>query len=353
MKQKEFDWTYFKRRIYINNCSKEELFRKWATPKGITEWFIEEADYKYGDNTKRKPDEIVRAGDKYWWKFHRGSVVEGTVLEVKENSLFKFTFGKKDVDSDEEVIVTVTINEKNGRCFFDILQENMSESKYGKVNYYISCNMGWMFHMNNLKSICETGNDLRIQDGDRMHVDAPSRYPLDKYKWTEFKQVEYIKALKDKVFQKWTTSKDITEWFIAEATYSYDDMIRKPDEKIKAGDKYSWTFFQGFTMKGKILKIDENEFLAFTFGKKDAELDEDIIVELSFSTDGEKSKIELIQKNMADNEYGHVNHNMSCMVGWCYFLTNLRSLLESGYDLREKDIKLAKETQSYSLDNLD
>ena len=38
----------------------------------------------------------------------------------------------------------------------------MASSNYGKINYYISCNMGWMFHMNNLKSLYETG--LKLAD---------------------------------------------------------------------------------------------------------------------------------------------------------------------------------------------
>jgi len=352
MEEKKFDWTYFKRRIYINKCSKEDLFLKWATPKGLTEWFIEEADYEYGNKSYRKPDEIVRVNDRYKWKFHRGSIVTGTVLEVEENYLFKFTFGKKEINSAEDVIVTVTIHEKNGKCYFDILQENMAASKYGKVNYYISCDMGWMFHTNNLKSIYEAGHDLRVKGENRMHVDAPSGYPLDQYKWTEFRQIEYITASKETVFEKWMTSKNIVEWFVAEAIYKYDGtIVRKPGEKIKAGDKYTWIFFQGIKVEGTILNVIDNEYLSFTFGKKEPESEEDVIVEIFFSSDSAKrTLIELHQKNIADSEYGHVNYNLSCMIGWCYFLTNLRSVFESGYDLREKEKDLALESQEYTLE---
>jgi len=157
MEQIKYDWTFFKRRIYVNNSSKKELFRMWATPKGITEWFIEIADYVNQDGKKRKPEEVVSAKDKYSWTFHKGSKIEGEVLEVDEGSLFKFTFGKKDIDSEEDVIVTVTFYEEGDRVWFDVLQANMSDSKFGRVNYHISCNMGWVFHINNLKSIIENG----------------------------------------------------------------------------------------------------------------------------------------------------------------------------------------------------
>ena len=351
MKEKTFDWTYFRRRIYIDNCSKEDLFLKWATPKGLAEWFIAEADYKFGDNKFRRPDEIVQVNDNYRWMFHKGSVVTGKILDVKKNFLFKFTFGKKDIDSDEDVIVTVTIHEKNGKCYFDILQENMSVSKYGKVYYYISCNMGWMFHMNNLKSIYEAGHDLRITDERRMHVDAPSGYPLEQYKWTEFKQTDYIKAPLETVFKKWATPEGIVEWFIAEAAYKYNGSeMRKPDEIIKAGDEYTWIFYQAIRMDGKILDVVENKFLSFTFGKKEPGSKENVIVEIYFFPESvERTKIELYQKNIADSEYGHVHYNLSCMAGWCYFLINLRSVLESGYDLREKQKEIASENQAYTL----
>ena len=62
MVEKKYDWTYFKKRIYINNSSKQELFRKWASPGGITEWFIEFAKYEGSDGIIRKPDEVVQAG---------------------------------------------------------------------------------------------------------------------------------------------------------------------------------------------------------------------------------------------------------------------------------------------------
>jgi len=352
MEQIKYDWTFFKRRIYVNNSSKKELFRMWATPKGITEWFIEIADYVDQDGKKRKPVEVVSAKDKYTWTFHKGSKTEGEVLEVAEDSLFKFTFGKKDIDSEEDVIVTVTFYEEGDRAWFDVLQANMSNSKFGRVNYHISCNMGWVFHINNLKSIIENGHDLRVKGVERMHVDAPSGYPLEQYEWTMFRQKEYIKAPISEVFIKWVTPGGIIEWFLKKAMYeSENEGIRFPIEIIKTGDNYTWKFYSGFIMKGKILDVQENSSFKFTFGKKEPDLDEDVIVNVTFKEKDGLTVIELEQNNIADNEYGKVTYNLSCIVGWSYYLTNLRSIIESGYDFREKDMELAKETTAYSLDN--
>ena len=350
MPNQKFDWTSFRRKIYIKNCSKEELFKKWTTPKGITEWFIEFAEYTGPDGYKRKPDETVCAKDKYTWIFHNGSKTEGEVLEVVENSLFKFTFGENDIGSSEDVIVTVTFHEDKSGSWFDILQGNMSDSKYGRVYCYISCNMGWAFHMNNMKSIIENSHDLRVKGVKRMNVDAPSGYPMEQYEWIRFKQKEYIKAPLSEVFTKWTTPKGITEWFLKKAVYESENKeIRSLNEIVKKGDIYTWEFDAGLVMKGKVLDIQKNSVFKFTFGKKELGSDEDVIVNVKFKENDGITVIEIDQSNIADNEYGHVTYNLSCMVGWSYYMTNLRSIFESGFDYREKEMERAKETTAYNL----
>lgn len=103
-------------------------------------------------------------------------------------------------------------------------------------------------------------------------------------------------------------------------------------------------------MKGKVLDVQENSSFKFTFGKKEPGSDEDVIVNVKFKDNDGLTVIELEQSNIADNEYGHVTFNLSCMVGWSYYLTNLRSIFESGFDYREKEKERAKETTAYNLD---
>jgi uncharacterized protein YndB with AHSA1/START domain len=347
----EFDWTYFKRRIYIKNTKSMKLFKKWATPRGITEWFIATSQYEDENGHLREPDEVVQAGDRYSWMFHNGNRAIGEVMEVRMNYLFKFTFGENDPGSGEQVIVTVTFHDEGDQTWFDLLQENMSESEFGRVNYYISCNMGWVFHMNNLKSIIETGHDLRVTDKKRMHVDAPSGYSLENFHWTQFRYNEYIKAPKEELFRKWATSKGITEWFLASAEYKDDrGRIRDSKEIVQAGDIYTWTFYTGLSIIGRVLEVKEPNLFKFTFGKKEPNSDEDVIVTVVLHDYNSKQRIEVVQENMADNEYGHVTHNMSCHLGWSYFLTNLRSIYESGYDFREKEMDIAKISRAYTLE---
>ncbi len=218
------------------------------------------------------------------------------------------------------------------------------------VYYHISCNMGWAFHINNMKSIISCGHDLRVKGVKRMHVDAPSAYPLDDYEWTQFKQKEYIEAPLKEVFLKWTTPNGIMEWFLKDAEYeSQDGTTRESNEVVKPNDKYTWQFYSGLVMKGKVLEVVSNSSFKFTFGKKEPGSDEDVVVNVTFNEKDGMTEIELAQGNIADNEYGRVSYNLSCMVGWSYFMTNLRSLFESGFDYREKDENLAEESTAYCL----
>ena len=103
-------------------------------------------------------------------------------------------------------------------------------------------------------------------------------------------------------------------------------------------------------MNGKVLGVVQNSSFRFTFGKKESGSDADVIVNVAFKEESGMTKIALTQENIADNEYGKVKYNLSCMVGWSYFMTNLRSIFESGFDHREKDEQTAKETTAYSLE---
>ena len=60
MPKKNYNWTYIKRRIYINKTSIRDLIRKWATPEGIMDWFIEYATYIATNGAIRNPDEVVQ-----------------------------------------------------------------------------------------------------------------------------------------------------------------------------------------------------------------------------------------------------------------------------------------------------
>jgi len=51
--------------------------------------------------------------------------------------------------------------------------------------------------------------------------------------------------------------------------------------------------------------------------------------------------VELVQENIPDDDQGRLYYHLVCKTGWTFYLDNLKSLLEGGIDLRNKNANLA------------
>lgn len=176
MAELPYDWTQFKKKIYIN-ANIEQVFQAWAIPENIIKWFIAEADYVTEDNTPRPATDIVQAGDRYYWKWHQDLETEGLILEVVENESLKFTFGNKEENSDEKILVTVSLSEDGENTLLELTQENMADTPQAHVSWHMQCNLGWSFFITNLKGFLEYGVDLRETDPDRAYDSRAVTHP--------------------------------------------------------------------------------------------------------------------------------------------------------------------------------
>ena len=60
-------------------------------------------------------------------------------------------------------------------------------------------------------------------------------------------------------------------------------------------------------------------------------------VTLRFADAGAQTELHLTQTGISDTPDGHVFGHLNCRSCWIFFLTNLKSVLESGPDLRDQD----------------
>ncbi|MEM7335916.1 MAG: SRPBCC domain-containing protein [Chloroflexota bacterium] len=156
------------------------------------------------------------------------------------------------------------------------------------------------------------------------------------YNWTKFKKQVFINASVEDVFDAWAIPNELIKWFIAKADYQDGKTTpREPNYHIEDGDLYEWKWHQDLEAAGEVKEVIPNERLVFTFGKQAPHSDEDVLVtvEVNAEQDG-YTKLSLTQENMADTPYGHRYH-LSCNLGWSFFMTNLKGVLEHGVDLRE------------------
>jgi len=169
MSDSTYDWTRFERRIFIN-ADPDEVFLAWAIPANIVKWFIAEARCVSADDVPQPANDIMSAGDTYFWEWHQDLRINGTILDVVPNEKLVFTFGDKEPGSNEKIIVTVDVSAVDeGVTLLRLVQENMADTPQAHVSWHMQCNLGWSFFMTNLKGLLEYGVDLRETDCERAY----------------------------------------------------------------------------------------------------------------------------------------------------------------------------------------
>lgn len=166
--------------------------------------------------------------------------------------------------------------------------------------------------------------------------------------WTRFEKKVFIDAGRERVFDAWALPNEITRWFIAQADYfTSDGRPRGGQQPIEAGDRYHWRWHQDLETQGAICQVIPGSRLVFTFGRVEG-ASEDVLVtvDVAPAADG-RTVLTLIQENMPLTPAGQQFH-LSCNLGWSFFMTNLKAVLEHDVDLRETDPELAMASRAIS-----
>ena len=142
------------------------------------------------------------------------------------------------------------------------------------------------------------------------------------YDWTQFRLKILIAAPPSKLFAAWTNDRIVSKWFT----------VKTVIEPKKNGRIY-FEWLGGDEMEAKVLGMTENRRFHFPFGKHNEQ------VEISIKKAPGGSVCELHQFNIRTTPKDKVAMHMGCKEGWTFFLTNLKSFLEHGIDLRSHDPK--------------
>lgn len=137
-----------------------------------------------------------------------------------------------------------------------------------------------------------------------------------KFDWTQFTQRVAVAAPVEKVFQMWTDPAQLRSWFLADAKIN-----------LKKGGDFEWKWLAGVKEKGKVLSVKKPSKISFTFAGS--------VCDVTLRKDKRGSLITLHQHDIPNTEKGKVDVFLSCSCGWTFYLTNLKTFLEYGIDLRE------------------
>lgn len=152
----------------------------------------------------------------------------------------------------------------------------------------------------------------------------------ESYDWSRFDIVFYYDRPPAEVFRAWSTSEGLTSFFVETAAFvSPDGVERQSKEFARVGDRYRWDWRHPYWLEGEVTGVEENRELAFTFGSMG------VTIRLA-EIDGQ-TELYLLQTGIPDSADGRVFGQLNCRSCWVFFLTNLKSVLGGGADLRDLD----------------
>ena len=150
--------------------------------------------------------------------------------------------------------------------------------------------------------------------------------------WSQFTKRITVEATTRAIYNAWAIPEQIEGWFLSRADYTRPDGTANfKTERVKAGDSYTWRwhgFPGGSPEKGKVLEANGHNTFSFTFA-------DDCIVEVMVLAEKGVRVVQLTQKKIGPDE--KLRLYIGCGEGWTFYLANLKSKLEGGIDLRNKN----------------
>jgi len=155
--------------------------------------------------------------------------------------------------------------------------------------------------------------------------------------WRSFTFRMPINASPKSVYESWATPQGLESWFLRQARYtSPNGTHRAKNELIQAGDEYHW-LWHGYgdqvVEKHPVLAANGWDHLEFRFSG-------DCVVNIRISQQDGFTICELKQEMPMEDEKSRQYFFIECGRGWTFYLANLKSVLEGGLDLRNKNTGL-------------
>lgn len=155
--------------------------------------------------------------------------------------------------------------------------------------------------------------------------------------WSRFVVRINIRAPRSRIYEAWATSSGMEWWFLRTCEYTdAGGRLLEPDIFAVKGTSYKflWHGYPDETFEfGEITEANGRDLFRFRFGKAGT-----CTVRILLA--GDEQIVELEQGEIPLDEPSRMQYHVGCKTGWTFYLTNLKSLLEGGIDLRNKDINL-------------
>jgi uncharacterized protein YndB with AHSA1/START domain len=161
------------------------------------------------------------------------------------------------------------------------------------------------------------------------------------FNWTTFTKRISIKVPAAAIYNAWATPGGLESWFLRRCIVAHNaDAPVADDMPMQKGNCFTW-YWHGWPdevhEKGEILFANGTDTLSFTFGQQGAE---GMICTIKIYEEEGETVCGLVQENIPVDERGKSYFFVGCNTGWTFYMANLKSILEGGIDLRNKNAAL-------------
>jgi uncharacterized protein YndB with AHSA1/START domain len=156
---------------------------------------------------------------------------------------------------------------------------------------------------------------------------------MENFDWSRFVKRIPVNGQTQSLYDLWTTQEGLERWFLRHADFKQKDgQPRGRTARIEPGDTYEWRWHgweDEMVERGTILEVNGRDKIKFVFGKAGT-------VTVTIVKESGMPLVELVQDKIPSDEESKVNFHLGCQTGWVFYLTNLKSVVEGGLDLRNK-----------------
>ena len=137
------------------------------------------------------------------------------------------------------------------------------------------------------------------------------------------------------IYEAWAIPSQIERWFLRSAEYvGVNGAAKGRDREVEAGDSYLWRwhgYLDDVKENGIITEANGLDRFEFTFT-------DNCLVTVTIKEESGETVVELTQSRIPDDNDRNIYVN--CSYGWTFFLANLKSILEGGIDLRNRNVDI-------------
>lgn len=295
------------RKVIVIDAPPEAVFKAISDPAELTNWFPDAAIleprvggrfqftfYKNSDRPKKKTD--------------NNAYPEGRVLEFIPNRRLAYSWQHKNVPNFPETMVTWEL-EQIGKNKTRVTLTHSGFTGREEEKGIKEHNEGWDHFVARLVEYC---NEKTGKSESPASDECPS---------FTIEQSYYFKAPPKRVFQALIDPKILVKWFLSKARVV-----------AKEGGTYYFDWIGGYHMTGKVKQYDLNKIVSYSWHDRlpGGEM-ADTIAAFQVAKKGRGTLLRLHHSGFTDPE-----HFAECSSRWAYYLTNLKSVLDWGTDVRSK-----------------